>query len=71
MKAIAGSWAGCMGNPVKGKAWGGPAAMRLCERGKDRALCPRRSSSNMLDPLELGGIKESIKNAVGKVLENF
>ena len=56
-----GSWAGCMGKPVKGKVWGA-ADMRPCDRpGKDRARWPRRSSSNMAEPAEEEeGSRESI-----------
>lgn len=63
VKAMAGSWAGWTGNPVKGKAWGA-AGISPWDRGNDLALCPSRSSSNMLLLLLAEGNRESIQTVV-------
>ena len=60
---MAGSWAGCIGNPAKGKGCGA-ADMSPWLSGNPRALLPRRSSSNIFPAAEDGGSKESIKSAV-------
>ena len=62
-KLIAGSCAGCIGNPANGNGCGA-ADMSPWLSGNPRALLPSRSSSNMFPTEADGGSKESIKSGV-------